>query len=185
MLKKIQRVGVLCCGLMSFSSLPAQSQPFLESSIGAAFHTVEVSETSSLTSVGEYVSFSAGVQAKSTLSLSMSLRLWSTEDDEDQSDIDHAFLHDFHFTGISLGVETQVFIPSFAQGPYVKLGRHCWAVDVVEVINIWDGSGCSNIAGVGWLWNPDRSYAKGMFTEITTTRFKYVDSWMLIAGVRF
>jgi len=66
MLKKIQRVGVLCCGLMSFSSLPAQSQPFLESSIGAAFHSVEVSETSSLTSVGEYVSFSAGVQAKST-----------------------------------------------------------------------------------------------------------------------
>lgn len=174
---------VLGCAL-SMSALAQQG--FIESSVGVSFHSIDLGDDTQVISTGEYFSLSAGMKMKHTLSVSGSLRLWSTEEEDDHGDaVEHALFHDFHFTGISMGVDAQLFLPALAQGPYLKGGRHCWSANVSEVFNIWDGSGCSNLFGAGVLWNTNKHTDSGMFTEVLLTRFKYVNSWMLAVGVRF
>ena len=172
--------------LLSSSVAMSQQSGFIETSIGAAFHEINLSDGSRVSTLGEYFSVSAGLRPRHTLSVSGSFRLWSTEEEDDRGDaVEHALFHDFHFTGLSLGLDAQLFLPLMDQGPYVKVGRHCWAVNVQEVFNIWNGNGCSNLLGGGVLLNGDHSNRGAFFAEVLLTRFKHVSSWMLAAGVRF
>lgn len=177
--------GIVWIACLLSQSVFGQSPQFVETSFGFAAHSIEARDGGSLTSTGEYLNLSAGLQLKHTLSMSSSLRIWSTEEDTQEDSIEHTLFHNFHFAGISLGVEGQMFLPTLKQGPYAKVGRHCWAVGVSQFFNIWDGSGCSNIVGGGWMLNAQDEAKVRPFFEVMLTRFKYVNSWMLIAGARF
>lgn len=175
-------VGMYCNQV----SADSRSSLYSEGSLGVAFYDIDVDEDSSITSVGEYASLSIGQRFKHTLAAQLSLRVWNTEDDDNPNqDITHVLFHDFHFAGISLGAEAQFFLPTLGEGPYAKIGRHCWAVAVEDIFNIWNGSGCSNIAGGGFLFNTAGNEGSGVFAEVLLTRFKFVNSWMLVGGVRF
>lgn len=178
-------LGLISLGCLLNVNVSAQNG-FIESSIGVSFHSIDLGGDTQVVSTGEYLSLSVGSQMKHTLSLSGSLRLWSTEEEDDQGDaVKHALFHDFHFTGISLGLDAQLFLPALAEGPYLKGGRHCWTANVREVFNIWNGSGCSNLVGAGFLVKGVNANNGAYFGEVLLTRFQYVNSWMLVGGVRF
>jgi len=162
----------------------AEETVYVESSLGVAFHSLELQEKPdvSATSTGEYASLSLGYALKHTMNIATTLRFWNTDQEEDYSD--HALFHDFHFGGLSMGLDAQFFIPSLDRGPYVKAGRHCWAASISQTLDVWSGSGCSNIAAAGFSW--ESSGAGGAnFVEMALTRFKKLNSWMLVAGHRF
>lgn len=151
--------------------------PVMEGSVGVAFHELNIDEETSIRTVGEYINLSFGQRFKHSLSASVSFRAWGTDEDE--------FEHDVF--GVSLGVEGQVFVPSFNHGPYAKFGRHCWGISLIHTVDLWDGSGCSNIVGAGLLLktDPGDKDGSGMFFEVVLTRFKQLHSWMFAAGRRF
>ncbi len=166
----------------------AEDAVYVETSLGVAFHSLELQEKPdvSTTSTGEYASLSLGYALKHTLNIATTLRFWNTPTDQEgeEDHLEHALFHDFHFGGLSMGVDAQFFIPSLDRGPYIKAGRHCWAASISQTFDVWSGSGCSNIAGAGLSW--ESSAAGGTnFVEIDLTRFKKLNSWMLVAGHRF
>lgn len=164
----------------------ANESHFVDGAIGVGFHDIQLNGGGEVSSISEFLRVSAGVTLKHTLSVSGSLRLWNTGEEDDNGDaIEHALFHDFHFTGVSMGAEAQLFLPSLAQGPYVKGGRHCWVASVREVFNLWNASGCSNLVGTGVLMNNNAGGKEAYFAEVLFTEFKYVHSWMLAVGVRF
>lgn len=167
---------------MSIKSLAEVS--FTETSIGMALHSIDVSPSSGISTLGEYMGFSMGIEAKHTLSVMGSVRLWNTEDDEDDP-AQHIFLHDFHFTGLSVGLDGQFFLPTLNKGPYLKIGRHCWSANVSQIFNIWNGNGCSNLAGAGLMLGGTEGEEGKIFAEVLLTRFEYINSWMLAVGMRF
>jgi|GEM_PF-2975200 len=179
------RLLAFCLWLLT--CIPVNASPFMDTSVGLAFYNIEVDENSSISSVGEYAGFSIGQRFKHSLAASLSMRLWNTSDEDDgDADVNHALLHEFHFAGISLGAEAQIFLPLQSHGPYAKFGRHCWGASAEDVLNVWSGSGCSNIAGGGILMEGANSDgASGLFAEVLLTRFKFVHSWMLVFGARF
>lgn len=183
----MQRITLLSVLLSVLLSISVTASPYMETSVGLAFYNIEIDENSSVSSLGEYAGFSIGQSFKHSLSASVSMRLWNTSDEEDsEADVNHALLHDFHFAGISLGAEAQIFLPLQRNGPYAKFGRHCWGASAEDALNIWSGSGCSNIAGGGILIEGASSDgASGLFAEVLLTRFKIVHSWMLVLGARF
>lgn len=178
----LMRITLLYC-LVHVPVIQAKGH-FIETSVGVGFHSIDLGQTEAI-STTEYLSLSTGVEWKHTLNLAGSFRLWSTEEESHQNNTHHVLFHDFHFTGVSVGLDAQLFIPSLAQGPYVKAGRHCWAANVSDVFNIWDGNGCSNLLGGGVLWKSEGVEKGAFFTEVLTTRFKYVSSWMLAIGYHF
>jgi hypothetical protein len=177
-------LGLISLGCLLNVKAVAQ-EGFIESSIGVSFHRIELGDDTQVVSTGEYFSLSVGSKMKHTLSLSGSLRLWNTEEDDQGDAVEHALFHDFHFTGISLGLDAQFFLPALAEGPYLKGGRHCWTANVREVFDIWSGSGCSNLVGAGFLVKGANASKGAYFGEVLLTRFQYVHSWMLVGGVRF
>ena len=164
----------------------ANENKFVEGGVGVGFHNIALTNGGEVSSISEFLRFSGGVKLKHTLSLSGSLRIWNTGEEDDNGDaVNHALFHDFHFTGISMGAEAQLFLPSLAQGPYIKGGRHCWVASVREVFNLWNASGCSNLVGTGILIQNSAGNKGSYFAEVILTEFKYVNSWMLVGGVRF
>ncbi|MEH6348223.1 MAG: hypothetical protein V7785_24210 [Bermanella sp.] len=186
-MKSVSRLVLLINMTISFFLSPAamaEEIVYVETSLGVAFHSLELEEKpdASATSTGEYASLSLGYALKHTLNIATTLRFWNTDPEEEYSE--HALFHDFHFGGLSVGVDAQFFIPSLMRGPYIKAGRHCWAASISQTFDVWSGSGCSNIAGAGLSW--ESSTAGGTnFVEIALTRFKKLNSWMLVAGHRF
>ncbi len=160
----------------------AEQALYVETSLGVAFHSFELDETPDASAIGEYASLSMGYSLKHTLNMATSLRFWNTNKEEEYSE--HALFHDFHFGGLSMGIDAQFFIPSLDRGPYVKAGRHCWAASISQTFDVWNGSGCSNIAGAGIMWDSSNS-GSANFVEVILTRFKKLNSWMLVAGHRF
>lgn len=173
---------LLCCWV-DVPVTQAQGN-FIETSVGVGFHSIDLGETEAI-STTEYLSLSTGIELQHTLNLAGSFRIWSTEEESNQDNARHVLFHDFHFTGVSVGVDAQLFTPSLAQGPYIKAGRHCWAANVSEVFNIWDGNGCSNLVGGGVLWKNGNAERGAFFTEVLLTRFKYVNTWMLAFGYHY
>jgi hypothetical protein len=165
------------------NSVWAESKPIVEASIGVGFHEIEIGNNSSVTSVSEHLSFSLGYQLKNTLGLMGSFRFWNTEDNDGNDHSHQNVFHDFHFAGVSVGIDAQLFLPFQTQGPYIKAGHHCWTARAWEVINIFNDSGCSKLFGAGVLWNAEAG--KSIFTEVFVTRFETVESWMLVVGGRF
>ncbi len=161
-----------------------QSKPIVETSLGVGIYNIKLQSDPdlSISSVGEYAGLSFGYSLGHTLNVMSTVRIWSAEDEQE---VDHALLHDFHFAGLSLGIDAQMYLPSLSNGPYGKVGRHCWVASVYEAFNIWDGSGCSNILAGGISWKSDNELAGDNFFELMLTRFKYVRSWMFIVGHRF
>jgi len=189
--KKVSSVVLLVSIFSSFlasQTIMAEETVYVESSLGVAFHSFELQEKPdvSATSTGEYASLSLGYALKHTLNIATTLRFWNTPSDKEgeEESSEHALFHDFHFGGLSMGVDAQFFIPSLDRGPYVKAGRHCWAVNISQTFNVWNGSGCSNIAGAGLSWE-SRAAGGTNFVEIALTRFKKLNSWMLVTGHRF
>ena len=186
-MKSASRLVLRISFIISFflsQTVTAEETIYVETSLGVAFHSLELQEKPdvSATSTGEYASLSLGYALKHTMNIATTLRFWNTDQEEDYSD--HALFHDFHFGGLSMGLDAQFFIPSLDQGPYVKGGRHCWAASISQTLDVWSGSGCSNIAAAGLSW--ESSTAGGTnFVEIALTRFKKLNSWMLVAGHRF
>jgi len=173
---------------LASQTVMAEETVYVETSLGVAFHSLELQEKPdvSTTSTGEYASLSLGYALKHTLNIATTLRFWNTPTDQEgeEDHLEHALFHDFHFGGLSMGIDAQFFIPSLARGPYVKAGRHCWAASISQTFDVWNGSGCSNIAGAGLSW--ESSAVGGTnFVEITLTRFKKLNSWMLVTGHRF
>ena len=168
--------------------LQAEESVYFESSLGVAFHSLELDQKPDVatTSVGEYGSLSLGYALKHTLNITTTLRFWNTSEDEEgeETSSEHALFHDFHFAGLSMGIDAQLFIPSLARGPYIKAGRHCWAASITQTFDLWNGSGCSNIAGAGLSWESTTTDGTH-FVEMALTRFKNLNSWMLVAGHRF
>ncbi len=170
--------------LLPSQTVMAEESIYVETSLGVAFHSLELQDKPdmSATSTGEYASLSMGYALKHTLNIATTLRFWNTDQEEEYSE--HALFHDFHFGGLSMGVDAQFFIPSLDRGPYVKAGRHCWAASISQTFDVWSGSGCSNIVAAGLSW--ESSTADGAnFVEVALTRFKKLNSWMLVAGHRF
>ena len=174
--------------LLFSQTVMAEEAVYVETSLGVAFHSLELEDKPdvSATSTGEYASLSLGYALKHTLNIATTLRFWNTPTDKEEEEeyLEHALFHDFHFGGLSMGIDAQFFIPSLARGPYLKTGRHCWAASITQTFDVWNGSGCSNIAGAGLSW--ESSAAGGTnFVEIVLTRFKKLNSWMLVTGHRF
>jgi hypothetical protein len=159
----------------------AESKPIVEAGIGVGFHTIELGNNSTTTSVSEHLSFSLGYKLKHTLGIMGSFRFWNSEDSD--SNGSQATFHDFHFTGLSVGLDAQLFLPMQTQGPYAKAGHHCWTANAWDVINIFNDNGCSKLAGAGILWSMEAN--RSIYTEVLITRFKQVKSWMLVIGGRF
>ncbi len=183
----VLRISLIITFFLS-QAVTAEETVYVETSLGVAFHSLELEEKPdvSSTSTGEYASLSLGYALKHTLNIATTLRFWNTPSDKEgeEESSGHALFHDFHFGGLSVGIDTQFFIPSLDRGPYVKAGRHCWAASISQTFDVWSGSGCSNIAGAGLSW--ESSTAGGTnFVEVTLTRFKKLNSWMLVAGHRF
>ena len=186
-MNKYLKVLLVIYALTFSSAILAYDARFGEGALGVGFHSIELDDGGEVSSIGEFVRFSAGVKLKHTLSLSGSLRIWNnSEDVDDEGDrVEHALFHDFHLTSVSLGIGAQLFLPALAQGPYIKGGRHCWTANVRDVFNIWNGSGCSNIVGAGILFKDPEGSGGSFFGEVVLTRFKYVNTWMLAGGIRF
>lgn len=170
--------------LLISQAVMAEESIYVETSLGVAFHSLELEDKPdmSATSTGEYASLSMGYALIHTLNIATTLRFWNTDQEEEYSE--HALFHDFHFGGLSMGIDAQLFIPSLARGPYVKAGRHCWAASISQTFDVWNGSGCSNIAGAGLSWQSNATEGTH-FVEIVLTRFKKLNSWMLVTGHRF
>lgn len=164
---------------------PSVAIPVFEGSVGAAFHELTIDEESAIRTVGQYLNLSFGERFKHSLSGAVSLRLWSARDFADEDDDDYEL--ESHVFGVSVGVEGQIFLPSMNHGPYARLGRHCWAMSLINMINVWDGSGCSNIVGGGILLAPEPGDkdGSGTFYEVVLTRFEQLHSWMFVVGRRF
>ncbi len=190
-MKKVSSFVLLISIVSSFlasQTAMAEETVYVESSLGVAFHSLELQEKPdvSATSTGEYASLSLGYALKHTLNIATTLRFWNTPTDKEGEEeySEHALFHDFHFAGLSMGVDAQLFIPSLARGPYIKAGRHCWAASITQTFDLWNGSGCSNIAGAGLSWQSNATEGTH-FVEVVLTRFKKLNSWMLVTGHRF
>ena len=164
---------------------PVTALPVMEGSVGMALHELHIDEESSIKSAGQYLNLSFGQRFKHSLSGAVSLRAWGAKDYGEEDDDEYELKS--HVFGVSLGVEGQVFMPTFNHGPYAKFGRHCWGVSLINALDIWDGSGCSNIIGAGILLMPEvgDKDGSGTFYEVVLTRFKQLHSWMFVVGRRF
>lgn len=159
----------------------ANSPWYVTSAVQLGLHSIDrPSGELDLSSIGQGFYFALGRPVMPILSLETALDFWFT-DEEDENPVDHALLHDFHFSGISLGVNAIFHLPG-VQGPYAKIGRHCWGASVYDTLDIWDGSGCSNLFGGGAYFGPS---GHGYFMELSRIRYERVDSWFMTAGLRF
>jgi len=144
-------------------------------------HHFETSDEG-LSSYGSGFSFSVGHKVLPILSAELAFNLWSVDEEENETNtIEHHLLHDFHFHGISLGANAILHLPN-VQGPYFKVGRHCWSASVEDVVNLWDGAGCSNLSGLGVYFGPKGS---GFLIEYNYIRYDVVSSSFLNLGIRF
>jgi hypothetical protein len=169
--------------LMAGLPASADSKRFVETSIGVGFHQIKIGDNRPVKTTSEYLSLSLGYQLKYTLAIMGSFKFWNTErmgSDEDNNE--YAF-NDFNFTGLSTGIDAQLFLPFLTQGPYIKAGHHCWTAYVRNTINIFNHTGCSKLVGLGMLLKTGSNHS--VFTEVLITRFKKVESWMLVIGGRF
>lgn len=148
---------------------------YTESSVGFAVHEVKFDDVS-VNTAGYFLNVSAGKRFPKTLSAGLTLKFWGT---------DEKYEHNVY--GLSLGVEAKMFLPAMDHGPYVKGGRHCWAVSVIGALDLWDGSGCSNTIAAGFQMPAEGGEAKGtgMFYEVMVARFRRMHSSMFVVGTRF
>lgn len=154
---------------------------YMVSAIQLGLHSLESdNEEVNLTSVGEGVYLAVGREVLPIMSFEVALDFWFN-DEEEEDPVDHALLHDFHFAGISLGTNAIFHFPG-GQGPYAKVGRHCWTASAYDAWDIWDGQGCSNLFGGGVVFG---SQGKGFILEASRIRYKRVHSWFLTAGMKF
>ncbi|NVK39176.1 MAG: hypothetical protein HWE18_14710 [Gammaproteobacteria bacterium] len=166
--------------LMAGQDMQLDAPWYTVSAIQLGLHSLDTdNEEVDLTSVGEGVYFAIGRPVLPIMSLEVGVDFWFN-DEEDEDPVDHAVLHDFHFAGISVGTNAIFHFPG-GEGPYAKVGRHCWSASAYDAWNVWNGNGCSNLFGGGLFFGE----GKGFFLEATRTRYKRVHSWFLSAGIKF
>jgi hypothetical protein len=172
---------IFLCFYTSISSA-YESENMAEVSFGVAVHNLNANTNKAGNSSGKYLGLSIGYELKHTLTLMSSIRLWHEDEDEEGS---NGIFHDFNFTGLSLGLDAQFFLPGLSRGPYVKAGHHCWTAHVWQSLNPFNDTGCSKLLGAGFLWEDSSELGGSAFTEILITRFERIESWVLVYGHRF
>lgn len=165
--------GLLLLSLNVFWSEAHASTPSMYKtvSIKMGFYRMDQGDEGWQVSSGEAISAGVGIEVLPILALEINGNAWYPRENEQ---------YDFHFAGMSIGTNVLLQLPG--EGPYAKFGRHCWSANVFDVVDIYNGSGCSNTLGGGLLLKNNQHT---FFLEANRIRFKRVDSWFLSAGVRF
>lgn len=164
-------VLALLVGTSSSWAQPSGVGAYKTLSLKTGLYRMEQGDEGWHVSAGEAASAGVGFSVLPILSLEMVGNVWYPREQEH---------YDFEFAGISLGSNVLLHFPN--EGPYVKFGRHCWRANVFNAINLWDGSGCSNMLGGGILFG---RWDSGYFFEASRIRYRDVDSWFFTGGVRF
>ncbi|GAA6134152.1 hypothetical protein NBRC116188_09410 [Oceaniserpentilla sp. 4NH20-0058] len=135
-----------------------------------------------LSSYTSGINLTAGIHLLPIASIESAFTFWLDSDEEEdnlEDSITHSIFHDFHFEGASVGVNGIIHLP-IKNSPFVKFGRHCWSLEANEVLNIWDGSGCSNLSGAGITLGKKMS---GLRLELNYIRYKEVKTMFFSIGL--
>lgn len=185
------RMGIL--GLLLVMAVPVYGSsitPYVDVQFGMGRFSRDISETLTQSSWGEYFKASVGFQARHSLSVGVAARLWGTADDEDEDeeniDWSHTFLHDFHYFGASIGAEVLMLIPGNTQGPFIRFTRQCWTAtisDLEDNVEREDDS-CGNSYGFG-LIGGSQSQPGGLILEVEFSKYETISSTTFSIGGRF
>jgi len=174
----------------------ARADYYGQMAIGVSNFSIERADSEFTdSSIGSYFRVSGGLSAKHSLQFGLSLRGWAANDEDDDDDgdgdelIEHFFLHDFHFSSISVGADVQMYIPGFRKGPYVRYGRHCWLARVFDYRVETSENACGHIWAVGvfgggLMVDGQASDRGGVLLELEYTRMNNVDTLVGILGMQ-
>lgn len=144
--------------------------------IGLNHLDIETRDRIDLVGQSQGLQLALGKEILPILSVEISANIWLSNLKGDEDANEHELIHDFHFSGASLGVNTLVYF-SRNIGPYGKLGFHCWGGSGFSRFELWGDVGCSELVGAGFS-------SGGKFYEVSHIRFHEVNSWFFTVGSR-
>lgn len=162
--------------------------PYVDAQVGVGRFSRDLTNTQTQSSWGEYFKLGVGLQAPHTFSMGVAARLWGTDDDEDEENVDwsHTFLHDFHYFGASIAAEALMLFPGQTQGPFVRLSRQCWTATISDLEDRVEREDeeCGNSYGFGFIGGSS-SQSGGLILEVEFSEYETISSTTFSIGARF